>query len=124
MTVKDFLKKMFDGSDDKNKAQIAYVMSHFVNSKDVNIVITNDSSLANFIDAQCSMNDGKIGFYNDDDEFVAVFICEPNQYGSRTVLTSAEKLKEFLDTVECKKIVTEFSFALLKKHQEVIDCEK
>lgn len=116
MTMKDFFKKMFDEADDRNKAQIAYIMSHFVNSKDVNIVITNDSSLANFIDAQYLMNDEKIGFYNDDDEFVAVFICEPNQYGSGTLLTPTEKLKEFLDTIECKKLVTEFSFALLKEH--------
>ena len=115
MTMKDFLKKMFDEADDRNKAQIAYVMSHFVN-KDVTIILTDENSLTKFIDAHDSMHDKKIGFYDDDDEFVEVFVCEPYEYGSGMLLTPTEKLKEFLDTIECKKLVTEFSFALLKEH--------
>lgn len=114
MTMEEFFKKMFNEANDKNKAEIAYLLSRYVHTKNITMILKDTNGLTDFIDAHYLMHNKKIGFY-DGDEFVEVFVCEPYEYGSGTELTPTEKLQEFLDTVECKKLVTEFSFALLKE---------
>jgi len=115
MTMEEFFKKMFNEANDKNKAEIAYLMSRYVHTKNITMILKDTNGLMDFIDSYYLMHDKKIGFY-DGDEFVEVFICEPYDLGSGMMeLTATEKLKEFLDTIECKKLVTEFSFALLKE---------
>lgn len=109
--MEEFFKKMFNEANDKNKAEIANILSSYIRSKDTIVLLSGEDGLMNFVNLNCSMYDDRIGFY-DDVKFVEVFVCESYNQGIQLIPTEA--LKEFSDTIECKKLVTEFSFALLK----------